>query len=158
MPVQEFAGRRLAIPVPLDSFPELRDPAKERLFIFAGSVEILPCCQQAFHEKRSLDQVSAVFEHAKYGHRLAGIAVHEVRPRAVISRGMFEKINDLGQPLDALLTRNKTALDADHEGHDAEAAGSRRDDAIVSGNIFTSHARVGICSLPVDRKSTRLNS
>ena len=38
----------------------------------------------------------------------------------------------------------KSAIDADDERHDAEAARARRDDAIVAGNILERRAGVGM--------------
>ena len=112
-------------------------------------MEVLTRGEQALHEKRGFDEVAAVVEHAEDGHGLAGVAIHVVRPGAVIALGVFEEVDDLCQALDAFGARNEFAIDADHERHDAEAAGAGGDDTFIAGNVFAGHAGVGIGAFPV---------
>lgn len=149
VPVKKITGRSLAIPIPLDRFPELRDSAVEGLLAFAGPVKILARRQQALHQEGSLDQVSAVVEHPEHRHGTARVAVHVVRPRSVIALGVCEEVDDLCQPLRTLFAGNEAAIDANDERHDAEPARPGGDDSLIAGNIFARHAGVRIGPFPV---------
>ncbi len=84
VPVKKITLRIVAVPIPLNTLPELRDAAVELVFAVARAAEILAGGQQALHQKRCLDQIAAVVEHAEDGHSLARLAVHVVRP--ILSR------------------------------------------------------------------------
>ena len=67
----------------------------------------------------------------------------------MISLGAFQKANDLRETLDSLCARNEAAVYADYQGGDPHPARTCRDNAVVSRNIFASHSRVRVGSIPV---------
>src|SRR5215470_6050859 len=100
----------------------MRDPCMEIAFAVIGATEILPCGQQSFHQEGSFDQIPAVVEHVKNRQRLAGVAIHKMRPRAVISRRIFQESHNLQQAAERLVTSDESALSADDNRHDSESA------------------------------------
>src|SRR5262249_11683024 len=136
VPVKEIAIRVAAVPIPLNRFPQSRNTLIQVLLSCALSTEVLSRGQQPFHQKRCLDQVSAVVEHAENWHGVTRAAVHVMRPRAVIAVRVFEKANDLSHAFDALSTRDEAAIHPDYECGDAHTASASRNNTIVSRNIF----------------------
>src|ERR1700761_9686338 len=64
-----------------------------------------------------------------------------MRKRAVIALSFFQKANNTREPLHPLRQCDEVALDADHDGHDAEAACASSNDAGIAGHTFQSHSR-----------------
>ena len=64
-----------------------------------------------------------------------------MRPRAVIALRFLKKADDAGETLEALRLGDEVALHANHNSHDAEAAGSGGHDARIARDAFQSHAR-----------------
>src|ERR1700730_6526543 len=149
VPVQEATLRGLTVPIPFDGFPKIRDPAIESLLLFIATVEILAGGGKSPHQKRGFHKVAAVIKHSKHGHSLAGASVHVVRPNAMVAIGMFKEIDNLGKTLYALLACDETTIHSDRQGSDAKTARAGGYDAVVSGDAFAGHARVGIAALPV---------
>src|SRR5580698_7040304 len=156
MPIQKAARRGLAVPTPVDALPKIGNAAIERLFVLAFAMKILPRGQQAFHKEGSLDQVASVFIHAEHGHRLAIIAIHKMRPRAVVALGVLKKSDDLCQPFHSFLSSDEAPIHSNHQSHDCETARAGGDDAIISGNIFASHPGMRVRALPVVTKAGSL--
>src|ERR1700733_1355188 len=74
-------------------------------------------------------------------------------PRSVIARDFFQKVEDLRKTFDALVASNKAAIHSDDERHDAEARGARRDNALVSGDVFQRCPGDGVSAFPVIAKA-----
>src|SRR6266550_4036308 len=149
MPIQEAALRGLAVPIPFDGFPKIRDPAVERLFRFIATVEVLAGGEKSLHQKRGFHQVAAVIEHTKHRHGFSRAAVHVVRPSAVVAICMFKETDNFGEALRALLARDESTMHSDHQGSDAKTARAGGSDAVVSGDALPGHTRMQISALPV---------
>ena len=85
------------------------------------------------------------------------MTIHEVRPHAVIARSCFEERDDLLHARETFVARDETAIDADDERHDAEAARAGGDDAVVAWNIFERCAGVGMRTFVVITEAFFLN-
>src|SRR5215469_102083 len=149
MPVQRITLGRAPVPVPLDGFPEMRNPIVQIALLRIWAIEVLARGEQTFHQESRFDKITGIVEHAKQGQRLSGSAIHKMRPYSVVARRLFEEGNDLCQPLEALLARNETSMDTHDDCHDAEAARAGGDDTIVAWSVLQSHSRLRVRGLPV---------
>src|SRR5712692_2187489 len=149
VPVEEVALRVLPIPVPLDRLPQPSDALVEIALGDRGSLEVLPRGQESLHHEGGLDQIAAVVQHAEERHGLAGSAVHVVGPRAVIALRVLEEAYDAEQAVESLLAGDEVPVDADEQRQDPEARGAGRDDSGLARDVFVSHARTGLGTLPV---------
>src|SRR5271166_4142930 len=140
MPVERILVRRRTEPVPVHVLPETRDVIAKASLFFIFPVEVLPRGEQALHQEGSLDEVGAILIDAEDRKYVAGAAAEEVRPHAMVAVRARKERSDLQQPVDNLLAGGEATLRANCHGHNAEAAGAKRDDIIISGRILTCHA------------------
>src|SRR5439155_12301558 len=116
-PDQEGTVGCLAVPAPLDAFPQYCDAVIQS----AVGPEVLARSQEPLGEERGFDQVAAVIVAAEQGNHAAGMSAHEMRPDAVKPVCFFQEIDDLSHAGSALRARDEPALRAHDERHDAEA-------------------------------------
>lgn len=119
----------------------------------AGAIEVLARREQALHQKCRFDQVAGVIEHAKHGQRLACVAIHEVRPGAVVARRLFQEGDDLRQPLEPLIACDETAINADDNCHNAETTGTGGYDPVIARYILQRHSGLRVRTFPVIAKT-----
>ena len=65
------------------------------------------------------------------------------------ARRFFEEAHDLLEARKRFVASDEAAFGADEQSHDAEAAGTRSDDAIIAGNTFEGSAGIGMRAFPV---------
>src|SRR5689334_11011868 len=75
-----------------------------------------------------------------------------MRPCSVEARSMLQESDNLGQPFDRLLARDKRAVSSHNDRRDATSAGAGGDNTVIAGNALARHARAGIGSFPVITK------
>ena len=78
VPIERIALRRASVPVPFHRFPQPRDSLVKRFFSRVLLVQILPRSEQAFHQKRRLDQIAGVIKHVKNRKTRTGVIVHKM--------------------------------------------------------------------------------
>src|SRR5580704_3621205 len=157
MPEERIAAERAAIPIPFHRSPELRDAIVKIAFCICVAMEILTRSEQTFDKERSFDEIAGVVEHAENRKARPCVSIHEVRPHAVIARSCFEERDDLLHAREAFVARYESAIDADDERHDAEAARAGGNDTIVAGNILERGSGVGMRALVVITEAFFLN-
>src|SRR5437867_6015644 len=74
VPIQKVTLWILAVPVPFDRLPQMRDPAVERNLVRTRTVEVLARREQPLHQERCFHQIAPVIEHPKDRHSLSRAA------------------------------------------------------------------------------------
>ena len=152
VPVQRFTLRRFLVPVPLHPFPKFGDARKKLLAARAIDAEILSRGQQTFHQKRGLHQIAGVIDHVEDRQTLRSVAIHKMRPDAVVSRRAFEETYDALHARQPLFAGDESAFHANKQRHDSESAGAGGHDAVIAGNIFERGAGIRMRAVPVIMK------
>jgi len=108
-----------AVPVPLNTFPQVGNFLADKLFIGSFLVEILPCRKQSLSKKGSLHKIAAVIFFAERDNCTC-ITVYPVRPCPVKAIRIFEEIQNFKYSFDALIAGNKSSFDANKQRHYAK--------------------------------------
>ena len=83
--------------------------------MLARAIKILPRGEQTFHKKGGLDEIAAIVEPSENRKRLPGVAIHEVRPDAVIARRFLEKRDNLSEPFESLFAGDEPSIYANDQ-------------------------------------------
>src|SRR5690606_26100769 len=125
----------LAIPVPLNGFPEGIGACSQLLFLFITLLEVLPYANQCLRHKGGFYEISSV---VIFTERL-GLArwpIQPMWPRPVEPAGFFEIADYLLKPLQPFVPRDELPLDANQQRHQAKAAAADGNDLLIVLRVF----------------------
>src|SRR5690606_13319167 len=128
----------LAVPVPLNSFPEGVGACSQLLFLFIAPLEVLPYTNQCLCHEGRFYQISTIVIFAEWL-CLARGAIKPVRPCAAEAVCFREVIKYVLKTLHAVVPRDKATFHAHDDGHQPKSAPADGNDFPVVLRVFAIH-------------------
>lgn len=128
MPIEVFSAA--CEPVPLDLLANRGHAFSQTLLTVPSLVKIFSCANEALHQQRGLNNVTAVIL-AGEGNGFSRSAVEKVCKHAVISLTLIQKTQNGQDAVERLIPRYPSPLNGDDDGHDAKACSASTDNIVV---------------------------